>query len=308
MLNLITVLVTLPFVLGYLGALHPAFDSLSHFRLYALGFLVLWLAMRGMLACRKVRYAWWATTLIFGGYLSAMMRPCGCTPSAHASQGRLMHLQYNINLHNPNIQTIKDYILAHSIDIVTLQEVTSTQEKSLRQLTQKGYYWQAYCLRKTTQEAILSRHPFVAGSVQCEKHKGFISATIDTGEMNLTVASVHLFLPFPYGQHRQVTHLSEALKKLKKPLLIAGDFNAAPWSYTVKRVEALTQTRVVAGLMRTIPTRTQYKPYLPLAIDNVLVSPAIHVTQITTATHMGSDHWPVLVHAEYHAINEKVSQ
>jgi endonuclease/exonuclease/phosphatase (EEP) superfamily protein YafD len=119
---------------------------------------------------------------------------------------------------------------------------------------------------------------------------------------------VHLFLPFPYGQHRQVTHLSEALKKLKKPLLIAGDFNAAPWSYTVKRVEALTQTRVVAGLMRTIPTRTQYKPYLPLAIDNVLVSPAIHVTQITTATHMGSDHWPVLVHAEYHAINEKVSQ
>jgi endonuclease/exonuclease/phosphatase (EEP) superfamily protein YafD len=299
MLNLITVLVALPFVLGYLGALHPALDSLSHFRLYALGFLVLWFGVRGIFASRNIRYGWWAVALVSGGYLYAMMRPCDCIPPTHPSQNTLTHLQYNINLHNPNIQTIKEYILAHRIDIVTLQEVTKTQEKSLRQLAKEGYRWQAYCLRKTTQEAILSRHTFVTDSVRCEKHNGLVSATIDIGEANLTVASVHLFLPFPYGQHAQITRLSRALTQLKKPLLIAGDFNAVPWSHTLKRVEALTQTHVVAGLLRTIPTRTQYKPYLPLTIDNVLVSPAIQITEIATAPHMGSDHWPVVTRIVY---------
>jgi len=295
MLNLITVLIAFPLVAGYLGWVHPVLDAFSHFRLYALALWIVWLVIRGVLARGSRRYTWWLSALLFGGVLYGVMRPFSASAGPEKGVGMtLSHLQYNINLHNPQLDTILRYIRKHRPDIVTLQEVTHAQEKRFRSLADEGYRWQAYCMRKTTQEAILSRHPFVAGSVRCEEHQGFVSARIDLGEKQLSVASIHLFLPFPYGQQAQVDRLKGALLSRKKPLLIAGDFNAAPWSHTVKKVEQYSQTHVVPGLRLTIPTDYHRNPYIPLPIDQVLVSPGIEVLSAKRGPHMGSDHWPVV--------------
>jgi endonuclease/exonuclease/phosphatase (EEP) superfamily protein YafD len=223
------------------------------------------------------------------------MRPFSPPSSRPLPHKTLTHLQYNINLNNhQGIETIKDYILAHQVDVVTLQEVTHVQEKSFRELAEAGYRWQTYCMRRTTQEAILSRYPFVEGSVRCAEHQGFVSAQIQIEERRLTVASIHLFLPFPYGQSAQVLRLEKAFASLASPVVLAGDFNAAPWSQTVKSVEQFSHTHVVPGLRMTIPTDYHRKPYVPLPIDQVLVSSDLQVESIATAPHMGSDHWPVI--------------
>ena len=292
MLHLITVLIALPVVLGYLGAIHPALDALSHFRVYTLGFWIVWLIVHTLLARGTARRLWLALALASLLLLGNLMRPEA--PSDHPYHRTLTLLQYNINLNNPRIEEITTFIRTHNVDIATLQEVTRTHETSLRRLAKAGYRWQAYCMRKTTQEVLLSRYPFVPGSVRCEEHHGFVSARIDLGDMNLTVGSMHLFLPFPYGQHAQITRLSDTLKHLPDPKVIAGDFNAVPWSNTLRRVATLTHTRVLRGLWRTIPTDMHQKPYVPLPIDNVLISPSLSVETFQTAPNMGSDHWPIL--------------
>jgi endonuclease/exonuclease/phosphatase (EEP) superfamily protein YafD len=292
MLHLITVLIALPLVLGYFGTLHPALDAFAHFRVYALGIWIVWLMVRALIAHGTARRLWLALGLASVLLLGDTMRPRNLCDQPH--RRTLTHLQYNINLNNPRIEEIKTFIRTHHVDIVTLQEVTRAHEASLRRLADEGYRWQAYCMRKTTQEALISRYPFVPGSVRCEEHRGFVSARIDLGDRNLTVGSIHLFLPFPFGQHEQITRLSDAFRDLPDPKLIAGDFNAVPWSHTVRRVEALTRTHALRGLWRTIPTDNRRKPYVPLPIDNVLVSPSLHAETIETAPDMGSDHWPVL--------------
>ena len=294
MLNLTTLLAALPLVLGYLGALHPALDSFSHFRIYALGGWIVWLIVRGLLAVGRARYGWWMSAVLFGVSLGMMVRPFAPESAPGSAARTLTHLQYNINLHNPRIDTITRYILDHRVDVVTLQEVTHAQERSLRALAAAGYRWQAYCMRRTTQEAIISRHPFVSGSVRCETHEGLVSARIRVGGTPITVASVHLFLPFPYGQQAQVERLRGALAVLRPPVLIAGDFNAAPWSHTVEMVAQASRTRVVPGLRMTIPTDLRLIPHVPLPIDQVLVSPDLEVARIAVAPHMGSDHWPLI--------------
>ena len=293
-LNIITFLILLPLVLSYFGSMHPFFDAFSHFRLYLLGAAILWFALRAVFGKKDHRAFWWILAVLFGIYLVWMMRPFSIGNHKTVSK-TFRHLQYNINLNNTKgLKSIRDFILKNHIDIITLQEVSPKQKPFFQKLAKDGYRWQAYCMRKTTNEAVISRYPFIEGSVDCKKHSGMVSARIKMDDTNLTVVSIHLFLPFPYGQTKQAISLKNRLKSLKKPILIAGDFNAAPWSHTVDIVAKASQTKVVPGLRLSIPTDNRLKPYVPLPIDQVLISQMLSVKQISVAPDMGSDHYPIV--------------
>ena len=87
------------------------------------------------------------------------------------------------------------------------------------------------------------------------------------------------------------------------PIMIAGDFNAAPWSALVARVEAVSGARVVSGLRLTWAGGVGGKAgrvFVPggLPIDQVLLTDGIGVRAARTAALPGSDHRAVIVETE----------
>jgi len=95
--------------------------------------------------------------------------------------------------------------------------------------------------------------------------------------------------------------IKSIFKEIKGPMLIAGDFNAASWSHSVKQIEEASDTKVINGLRWTIDLKKQVPliPNFKLAIDHVLLSSMFQVKDIFVAKDLGSDHLPVVTTAVY---------
>ncbi|HSF95130.1 MAG TPA: endonuclease/exonuclease/phosphatase family protein [Thermohalobaculum sp.] len=101
-------------------------------------------------------------------------------------------------------------------------------------------------------------------------------------------------------QKAQADGLADMAAPLARPLLVAADFNAAPWSWVVRRAEAVTRTRILGG--HRITWKGQYPtPLGPVPapwghqIDHVLLSEGVGVGEVSTIRLPGSDHRGVWV-------------
>jgi endonuclease/exonuclease/phosphatase (EEP) superfamily protein YafD len=87
---------------------------------------------------------------------------------------------------------------------------------------------------------------------------------------------------------------------LGHPLIVAGDFNAAPWSWLVERAAEVTGTTVLGGYRVTWKGR--YRTPLGALpepwghqIDQILLSSGIGIASVETLALPGSDHRGLLV-------------
>ena len=116
---------------------------------------------------------------------------------------------------------------------------------------------------------------------------------LDGGE--LSVASLHLHWPYPYKHHSQISRLEKAFVKIPSPKIIAGDFNASPWSYAVKRVMEASDTHVVEGVRWSLNVGNPNSLFhIQLPIDHILLSEGLEVKDIHVGKSLGSDHLPIL--------------
>ena len=78
------------------------------------------------------------------------------------------------------------------------------------------------------------------------------------------------------------------------PLVVAGDFNAAPWSHTVRELAERGEVRLVR---RGLDVSKSFRPIpgFGLPLDHVLVSDAWQVLAMEYGPPGGSDHAPLIV-------------
>ncbi len=293
---LFTVLAIL-FIATFFNSYHQILDSLSHFRVYiASGVLILALILIPLLK-RVARYIFILISISLALYLFFITRPY--KPPVYkniSNQKQIKYLQFNMNFRNSKVDEFKRFLKEERPDIITLQEVTKAHQSKLEEF-KKEYPYQSYCpfYPVVGGVAILSKYPFVNKEPNCVAGSGLIIEDISIGDRVLRVGSIHLHWPYPYGQYSQVDNFLPRLKDSKSAKIISGDFNAAPWSYIVKRVANASNTTVVGGLRWTIELEHQlpYIPFLKLPIDQVLVSKDILVLDIKTLKHFGSDHYAV---------------
>ena len=99
------------------------------------------------------------------------------------------------------------------------------------------------------------------------------------------------------GNAHAVRELTESLhSRSPHPLLIAGDFNAVPWSQTLRQFQAYTRTERVSGLgpswlHRFFPTSVARWVGLPL--DHIVASQDIILRGAEMLVPIGSDHLPI---------------
>lgn len=205
-------------------------------------------------------------------------------------------MTFNYLYWQPQRGDVVDYIKAQSPDILLLQEVTHRTAEWLNSELADLYPHRRFCNRCDV--SILSKRAF---SDVKEFYRDWhdsppaivASYSLASGR-ELRVAGVHLMNPYaPQRQARELAALTRVLSARQGPLIVAGDFNLTPWSWTLNRFSEGLGLQRHTGLLGTWSTsRAHLLPWFP--IDHVLSSRDIALVSVERGPKLGSDHLPVI--------------
>lgn len=273
----------------------PLADSVGHFRLYLTAFLLL---AAFLLACfRDWRKAALATAVsAVGVYGMAAAFPNFDSRKTAGDVAEITAVQLNLSFRNTTPEAVAAFVRAEHADVVALQEVTNKTGRVLELLV-KDYPFQVSCRFKGAGGvAVLSRLPKASGVAQgCVEGQGMAWLRVVAGGRAVSVASLHLHWPYPFKQGRQIDRLEKHLKDIPRPVILAGDFNAAPWSQAVNRIATATETAIAGGLRLSFDIRVNsWAPPIAMPIDHVLLPEGIVALDVRLGPGPGSDHRSII--------------
>ncbi|MDB5542225.1 MAG: hypothetical protein JWQ89_3952 [Devosia sp.] len=208
-----------------------------------------------------------------------------------ASKALLKLLSFNLLSENRNGEKIADFVVGSGADVVLLMEaapVASYRDKLLA-----AYPYFAGCdVHSDCGTVILSRTPLedvVVGALSPVWRNRLITATTVIGGERINLVAAHMVKPyFDDFPAEEAYTLAEAIGRLKGPLLLAGDFNAAAWSDTIDWLALRENLAPGPAYPATWPIRLGP---LGVPIDNIFTrAPLVveHVEALSDA--MGSNH------------------
>ena len=290
--------------IGFLGALHPALDTFSHFRLhlavilFSAGIIFLFVRRfwRGSL-CMLVAAIALTTTMVALPWTSASIPPIADKPIYS-----LFHL--NLLWSNRMREQVIERIHEIDPDFISVTEVNNRWEPYLKSLDETWPHlvqcpeWQNFGGIK-----IYSRWPFQNDDDFCGSYGSFVKTKVQLpNTKELTLGSVHPRWPWPASGPEQYASFQPILNALGKDALIVGDFNATPWSYSVRHFAGTGKLSSVGSIGGTwlherLPAWTIRTFGLP--IDLVMKKGDIHIISAKSLENFGSDHLPIVVKFQF---------
>lgn len=288
---------------GFLGHLHLAFDAFSHFRLHACAAL----GLVGLLIWRRWRSGGVLAVVIAAAAAIATVAPADylqsralTAPATALPAARYRLLQVNVRYDNETPERLLSLIGRYEPDVVAVEEVSQEWRETLARIVQR-YPYSIICPPPSHigGVAILSRRPFAEGAeAECFDRGSMAVATIDFGGRSVDVAAVHFGWPWPFDQPGQLPVIDRAAEGLGSDAIVAGDFNAVPWSETVRRVAEAGALQIVRGIGSSWlpkPLPRMLRAAIGLPIDNVLIKGNVVAAPARKLEDIGSDHLPVLI-------------
>jgi endonuclease/exonuclease/phosphatase (EEP) superfamily protein YafD len=283
--------------LGRLGHLWIAFDVFSQF---SIQFMFLGVAM--IMGLVFPRYKSLAGLAIF----TAMIVAYGLWPQL---QGRaplisaapdemkpLKFMSFNAFAHNHDITRMVTEIQETNADVVSFVEFGADKMPVLEAL-QTLYPFQMDCNHQTLcDHAIISKLPLQDSASQNEWEWAgptYLRASLGSDYGNVTIYAVHTSR-FPHArfQFRQIQAFIAMLENNPGRVIVAGDFNATPFSRVTQTLsDSLDLTRLT-----NLPTWPATYSFPQLAIDHMFVSKDIvALDQERLGHYAGSDHFPISI-------------
>jgi len=290
---------------GYAGRWSPALEVVGNFRLH-LAFLAGALVV--VLGLAKLRRSAWLallTTLIAAAGLGPVFDPVGPPGARYSGGGRPLTLLYaNLWDRNPRPDALAAMLRALDADILITSETTRAVVEGAGGLRAAYPYRLVHSgTGEALRTAIWSKYPLRGGELYLNNTvapTGAIAIADLGGGVTLGLIGAHFSRSFEGLRQIQSEALGPMAAKLGRPLIIAGDFNASPWSWVVTRAAEVTGTRILGGYRVTwkghYPT-----PLGPLPepwghqIDQMLLSTDIGVETVETLRLPGSDHLGLFV-------------
>ena len=273
-------------------------DIFSHFAVqYALMALLLGVAF---LWKRTLSLALFAG-LLFVFNISVLANPGASAQAAGQEHDTFILYSANINKSNRDFSKLVDVLKETNADILLVLEVTEASIGPLQAVI-RTYPHKLVNLNvgaSGTGAVLMSRFPIVDSEITKYSEFGnmLISATLEIGDQKVLFYGAHFPRPTYTKDNsirfRQFTSLARQINGQSIPVIVAGDFNATPYSPIFKALvkqSGLKDSREGFGWQPSWPT---YFPFLWLPIDHILVSPGVQVHNRATGSYMGSDHYPV---------------
>ena len=150
-------------------------------------------------------------------------------------------LSFNVlNYNEGNSTRIVDTILARDPDVVILMEAAPVfaELPRLREVYPHGVGCEE---ERTCDTLLLSKTPLQEGARLTQlsnfSPRRVIYAASEIGGQRVNLVAVHMTKPyFDYQSEIEAHTLTQELRRLEGPVVIAGDFNAAPWSGNLMRL------------------------------------------------------------------------
>ena len=287
-------------LVGYAGQLDPALEVIANFRLHLAvlaGVLGLVLGLAGRR--RGAGLALLATLIAVAG-LGPVLGPAERPGAQNSDGGRPLTLLYaNLRAANPEPAALAAMLLAADADILITSETTRAVAEGAGGLA-AGYPYRLVHSGESEalRTAIWSKFPLGDGVLYLNNTVAPTAAAAIAelgGGVRLGLVGAHFSRPFERLHRTQVAALGPMAARLGRPLIVAGDFNAAPWSWLVARAAEVTGTEVLGGYRVTWKGRYR-TPLGPLPepwghqIDQILLSAGIGVVSVETLDLPGSDH------------------
>jgi endonuclease/exonuclease/phosphatase (EEP) superfamily protein YafD len=223
---------------------------------------------------------------------------------APASAGRgneLKVVMFNVMDQNrANPDKVRDFLIAQDADVVFLLEargfITASggPEAAARQLAPSYPYRSGCRPGRRCSLVLLSKHPLraVRRPDLPLGYNRFVIAEAEVRGRAVTLVGIHLSKPLEGGrQASQLAVIGDIVKDLPRPLILAGDFNAAPWSMAVRRFLAKAGLAYSYGYRPTWPV---WARGFGLPIDHI-VTGGLRVVEVQVwPDGIGSNHLPVV--------------
>jgi endonuclease/exonuclease/phosphatase (EEP) superfamily protein YafD len=200
----------------------------------------------------------------------------------------------NVWWHNQRLDAAVAQIIDWAPDIVVLAELDQ-QNRTILDALATTYPYRIDCLDYwACDSAVLSRLPIIEDLTgwSGKRRIATSAALIDTSFGPLAVAGVHLDQPLPpwrlREQERQAEGLVELLAPIEAPLLLVGDFNAAPWGRLLRGFARDAGLEIAWGLEGTWPAMLPWPLRIP--IDHALTGRGLELVEREVARLPGSDH------------------
>lgn len=210
---------------------------------------------------------------------------------------------------NPRPQELAAALRALDADILITSETMGSAANGIGGLRAHYPFRQAGpAAEAVLRTAIWSKYPLLGGHLYLDNTVAptAASAVADLGGgLRLGLIGAHFSRPHEGLRRVQADALGPMAAELRqtepaRPLIIAGDFNAPPWSWVVTRATEVTGTRAIGG--HRITWKGEYPtPFGPVPapwghqIDHMLLSGGIIVDTVETLVLPGSDHRGLLV-------------
>lgn len=218
------------------------------------------------------------------------------TARAEAAQGAhtpfMTLLSFNVLASNEeNGEAIADFIAGSGADVVFIMEARPLFPYLGRLAT--VYPARFGCNRQASCDLMMLSKTSLAGAAFHDLgstwHNRLITAATEIGGRKVSLAAVHMVKPyFDSASVYEARNLQRAINGIEGPLVLAGDFNAAPWS---DNIEWLARTsRLSAGAWYPATWPVALGP-LGVPIDNVFVRDGLLVDTLDALPDsIGSNH------------------
>lgn len=283
--------------LGVLARWYPALDIVNNgLPVLAVGGIVL-LALAFAARNRPLISA--AAAFLAVTFALLLSGVSGAAPEAPDGAARVLRVA-TFNLWGKNdhhLNTVAEFLAETKADAVVLEEVRGHHADFLKSLAAQYPYQVG-----DNGLAILSKHRILEdGRVDRGGQPFWMSLIIRWVKLEvdgtaIELAGVHLARPFyPELQEADIVALATFVHERSGPLIVAGDFNMAPWTVKLKTFTKATGLGRFNTFYPTWPMRWRSLPLLPVApIDNVFASPHFANLGTTVGPRLDSDHRPVI--------------
>jgi endonuclease/exonuclease/phosphatase (EEP) superfamily protein YafD len=223
-------------------------------------------------------------------------------PDAAAGDPRLRLMSFNLLSQNESYGDVAGYIAANEPDVVFLHEASRPWEEAMEG---SGL---GYVVTRTRDDdhifgtLVLTRIEAVVegfGFTEREPRAVEVIATLPDGP-TVSILGIHPLSPTTEGtaalRDAQLSFAGRWAADVSGPTVVAGDFNAGPWSHGFRELADdgdLRDSQRGFGLQPSFPAGSS--PAIRVAIDHVLVSEEVAVVDRTLGPALGSDHFPVMV-------------
>jgi endonuclease/exonuclease/phosphatase (EEP) superfamily protein YafD len=280
---------------GFAGGWHWLFDLASHFRWYWLLAALIWFAVA---ARQRSRLATVCLAIAIAANARAIL-PYWLPPTGGTDEGGAIEIvSLNVFALNDDKDRTLAYLRRHAADLVVLAEIDAAWAEALESLAPLYPHRVIEPRADMFGVAVLSQLPLEAPRVAAlADGPPAIVTGVRRGERSFLLVAAHPPAPISAAwsarRDAQLAAIGDLAATESRPVIVAGDLNATPWSHGFRqlvRLRGLRDSALGHGLQTTWNAR-HWVPRIP--IDHVVVSPEVRVIARRIGPDVGSDHLPV---------------